>query len=342
MMYENEKDVSIGVMLTRTSHLRLTYAEQSAVLYWLYYVSSLIIICYLNYIHLILFLLIYALIISVKQIIKEKTFMEEYKLENLIKQIQESKQDNSELFLNIEKENDEIKQNTKINNNDCRYIADGKVFQEYIRYDSFNDKNYVYFISTLINSFYSTRMGADRLYATAMMLAENGKNVEKLLKQEQPLSDEQLDMVKNTLSQELCLRDAELNLRGEESRSFRSYSFVTKFLAIHSKYRKNGEYISLFPIYDGQVKLVIKKYKLNKIEILKKFVESFNFSTSKEWLSFNQYCKDNNIKNIHLDDYTQFYKLMNILSSSTELNLSQIDRLFWKLGDKIKREEKEK
>ena len=34
---------------------------------------------------------------------------------------------------------------------------------------------------------------------------------------------------------------------------------------------------------------------------------------------------------------------MNILSASTRLNLSQIDRLFWKLGDKIKKEkEKEK
>lgn len=33
---------------------------------------------------------------------------------------------------------------------------------------------------------------------------------------------------------------------------------------------------------------------------------------------------------------------MNILSASTRLNLSQIDRLFWKLGDKIKKEKEEK
>lgn len=268
--------------------------------------------------------------------------MEEYKIEDLANIIIQIKQENPDLYLMIEEENDEIKQNTKINNNDCRYIADGKLFQEYLKHDNFCDRNYVYFISTLINSFYSTRMGADRLYATAMMFVENGKDIEKILKQEQPLSNEQLDMIQNISNKKLCLRDTEANLRNG-GRDFKSYSFTTKFLAIHSKYRKGGGYISLFPIYDGQVQLVIKKYKLNKIEILKKFIEKFNFSNSKEWLTFNQYCKDNKIKTIHLDDYIQFYKLMNILSASTRLNLSQIDRLFWKLGDKIKKEkEKEK
>ena len=262
--------------------------------------------------------------------------MDEYKLENLIKKIQKSKQENSELSLNIEKENDEIKQNTKISNNDCRYIADGKLFQEYLKYDNFCDKNYVYFISTLINSFYSTRMGADRLYATAIKFARNGQFIDQILKYEQPLNNTMLYKIQKTLCHKLRLRKTEGN-----GNKFRSYSFATKFLAIHSKYSLiGGEYISLFPIYDGQVDIVIKKYKLNKIEILKKFIEKFNFSNSKEWLTFNQYCKDNNIKTIHLDDYVQFYKLMNILSSSTGLNLSQIDRLFWKFGDKIKKRQR--
>lgn len=266
---------------------------------------------------------------------------EEYKLENLIKKIQESKQENSEFYLNIEKENDEIKQNTKINNNDCRYIADGKLFQEYLKHDNFSDKNYVYFISTLINSFYSTRMGADRLYATAIKFSRNGQFIDQILKCERPLNNTLLNKIKKTLCNKLHLRKTETKLRGKGN-EFKSYSFATKFLAIHSKYSLiGGEYISLFPIYDGQVDIVIKKYKLNKIEILKKFIEKFNFSNSKEWLTFNQYCKDNKIKTIHLDDYTQFYKLMNLLSSSTELNLSQIDRLFWKLGDEIKKRKKE-
>lgn len=255
--------------------------------------------------------------------------MEEYKLKDLILKIK-IKQKNPDLSLNIEKEYDEIKQNKKINNNDCLYIADGKLFQEYIRYDDFCDRNYIYFISTLINSFYSTRMGADRLYATAMKFAKNGKFIEQIIKQERPLNNTQLKNINETLCQKLSLRKTE-----GEGNQFKSYSFTTKFLAIHSKYRKGGGYISLFPIYDGQVQLVIKKYKLNKIEILKKFIEKFNFSNSKEWLTFNKYCKDNKIKTIHLDNYIQFYKLMNILSASTRLNLSQIDRLFWKLGDKL-------
>ena len=224
--------------------------------------------------------------------------MEEYKIEDLANIIIQIKQENPDLYLMIEEENDEIKQNTKINNNDSRYIADGKLFQEYLKHDNFCDKNYVYFISTLINSFYSTRMGADRLYATAMMLVENGKDIEKILKQEQPLSDEQLDMIQNISNKKLSLRKTE-----GEGNQFKSYSFTTKFLAIHSKYRKGGGYISLFPIYDGQVQLVIKKYKLNKIEILKKFIEKFNFSNSKEWLTFNQYCKDNKIKTIQNNGY---------------------------------------
>lgn len=258
--------------------------------------------------------------------------MNKFELKDLIAKIRQEKN----------KKSTKIETSKEISCVDCRYAADEKLLEKYIKYDNFRDKNYIYLISTLINSFYSTRMGADRLYATAIEFADHGKFIEQILNQNRPMNNTQLDRIQNTLCQKLKLRSTELKLRGE-GKEFKSYSFATKFLAIHSKYSSVGEkYVSLFPIYDGQVKTVITKFKLHKIDTIKEFVTKFKFADTEEWLTFYEYCMDNNIKTVCLENYPQFYKLMTILSLATELNFSQLDNLFWKLGDKIQRQENNK
>lgn len=48
-----------------------------------------------------------------------------------------------------------------------RYNIEQDILKKYINKEKYlsSEFKYVYMISTLINSFYSTRMGADRLYA---------------------------------------------------------------------------------------------------------------------------------------------------------------------------------
>ena len=257
--------------------------------------------------------------------------MNQYELKDLITLIKRRKN----------RKNNETEKNNAISCFDCRYAADEKLLEKHLKYDNFRDKNYIYLISTLINSFYSTRMGADRLYATAIEFSDHGKFIEQILNQDRPLNNTQLDRIQKTLCQKLKLRKTEEKLRGE-GKEFTSYSFATKFLAIHSKYSSIGKkYVSLFPIYDGQVKTVIKKFKLNNIHTIEEFVHKFKSEDTKEWIAFYQYCTDNNIKTVCLEDYTQFYKLMSLLSLVTELDFSQLDNLFWRLGDKIQKQEKE-
>ena len=53
----------------------------------------------------------------------------------------------------------------------------------------------------------------------------------------------------------------------------------------------------------------------------------------------NYRTKHNLKRTIHLDEYPQFYRLMSIISIATELNLTDLDHIFWTLGDEIQKEE---
>ena len=264
------------------------------------------------------------------------------KLDYLIKEIEKSKNNNANK-----------KTNKNIECKSCRYDADDIILRKYIKNDiteiDFNDRDYVYHISTLINSFYSTRMGADRLYATAMKIANNGMFINKIMCKEKVLSNGELDLIQDRLCEKIKLRATE---RGEADREFRSYSFVTKFLSIHSLYTSKNN-ISSFPIYDGQVVTVIKTYKLNELQGLEKFIKLYYKSgiipnhIKNKYDNLNAYFnntikgKDRKIRNLILENYGIFYKLMEILSLTTQLDFKKLDQFFWKLGDKIQKEIKQ-
>ena len=150
--------------------------------------------------------------------------------------------------------------------NNKRYEADKEMLEKYVDVEKImlekyvdvekiklGNLEYIYFISTLINSCYSTRMGADRLFATAIWLSGN-KNCIKIkdILTKEALDNNDLDFING-----ICNQKIEGVLGGVK---FHSHSFITKFLKIHDKYGKTRK---IFPIYDGNVVAVIKEYKLN-------------------------------------------------------------------------------
>jgi len=232
---------------------------------------------------------------------------------------------------------------------DARYTADDIMLEKYITKDDTPDKfknmEYMYHICTILNSCCSTRMGAHRVYATALAFSKHGDTIKEILKKKSPLDNDDLEKIQDTLCQKISLED-------QDSKDFRSYSFATKFLAFHSEYKYYKKDDSLFPIYDGQVCTVIKKYSLNKINTLEEFItkskENLELKKQKileqEKADLDKYRTKHKLKNtIHLDDYLQFYRLMRILSIATGINnLKRLDRIFWTLGDEIQEEQKQK
>ncbi len=229
----------------------------------------------------------------------------------------------------------------------ARYDADDIMLKKYITnddtpYNKFKNKEYMYHICTILNSCCSTRMGAHRVYATALAFSDQGDTIKEMLEKESLLDDKDLEVIQNTLCQKISLKD-------KDSKDFRSYSFATKFLAFHSRYKYNSKNnCSLFPIYDSQVSTVIKKYGLNKIDTLEEFIiksqnkieQERQKILEKEKNDLDNYRTKHNLKRtIHLDEYPQFYRLMSIISIATELNLTDLDHIFWTLGDEIQKEE---
>ncbi len=223
----------------------------------------------------------------------------------------------------------EIKDGKKIDSEKERAEADRKIFAKYLKYDRFDEEEYMYLICTILNSFCSTRMGADRVYATTMKFIKSAELIKNVLSQKGPLSNDSLNKIHEALCQKIQLTEP-------GSREFTPYSFATKFLAFHSEYSSvGGEGISLFPIYDSQVGTIITKYGLKKKQTLEKFINKWTFTKNQEVFDLLDYFK--NVRTIDLRNYPQFYKLMRILSLSTGLNFTQLDRFLWKLGDKVQK-----
>ncbi len=221
-----------------------------------------------------------------------------------------------------------------------RYKADKEMLEKYVDVEKIKLGNldYFYFISTLINSCYSTRMGADRLFATAKLLKKHASKIHNILTRD-TLSNDELKTIKKICGKELELSEI------LEANHFHSYSFITKFLKIHALYGMKRE---IFPIYDGNVKAVIKKYKLNKIDTLKEIVNSENAKSKEDAIKILEELEKEKTKTKTLDikNYVLFYKIMSILTIVLGTNFHDLDQAFWKLGkdilDEQRKEKKER
>ena len=216
--------------------------------------------------------------------------------------------------------------------NNERYDADDIMLKNYVDVEKIKPHNleYIYFISTLINSCYSTRMGADRLLATAKLLEEEAPEINNILNKE-ALDNKDLKFIDG-----ICNQKIEGVLGGVK---FRSYSFITKFLKIHDKYGKTRK---IFPIYDGNVIAVIKEYKLNEIEKLETIITNSRVDNKQKKNANNIleelreiFSANANKKVIDFKNYVLFYKIMSILTIVLGTNFHDLDQAFWKLGKDI-------
>lgn len=136
--------------------------------------------------------------------------------------------------------------------NRTRYSLDEEFLDKTI--NNSHDLKNAYLKATLINAFYSTRMGADLVYQAAKHIDRNKKNIEKLI-EKNTLGNEDLNFL-NTFCHQKLSRD-KLN---EDSEDYNPYSFFTKYLAIHDRILHKRE--AKFPIYDTLVEKTIKSSNL--------------------------------------------------------------------------------
>ncbi len=196
-----------------------------------------------------------------------------------------------------------------------RYSTDETILQkcvpEYIhKNSSFED---IYTVVTLINSFYSTRMGADDCYALSKILHENHAKILKAIHQIQP----NIELVQNIINtqQELKQQDKEIKRV--------AFSFTTKYFSILSRFydykdsniREADK--DLYPIYDSVVVKVLDYY--------------FYIKTNKK--SHVSSCKSNKDKK----GYEGYVEIINRLKP-TLCTYKHLDNYLWKIGSLISKE----
>ena len=153
------------------------------------------------------------------------------------------------------KYNNVIKKIKKYSNNlkDTRYNLDEKILENIIpkHKQDYLDSNleYVYYISTLINSFYSTRMGNDRLFIVAKYISEH-KNIDSLEKITQLIEEA------NNKPFKIKNKKNKKNEKNEknEIKYFKANSFLSKYYAIHNRILFNNNKYSEYAILDSNVK----------------------------------------------------------------------------------------
>lgn len=184
-----------------------------------------------------------------------------------------------------------------------RYYTEQDILKKYMNKEKYlsSEFEYVYMISTLINSFYSTRMGADRLYAVAEYISKN-TNINNL--------DKVITVINNA-------RD---NLQYKNN-NFGAYSFLTKYYSVHDRYLSNTN-SSNYPIFDSAVEKCFKNIIENKKQYSTKFQDYLNKFHKKD-----------------LRDYRKFNELIeNFLAeinsnvSEKSLTKTELDKYFWTVG----------
>lgn len=212
-------------------------------------------------------------------------------------------------------------QKIKENLENTRYKYDEIILQKCIDEEKYlkSDFEYVYYISTLINSFYSTRMGNDRLYEVAKFISEK-QNIDTLEKVIGIINEAQDTGFKYTKKEK---KDGKIITKEIH---FRALSFLTKYYAIHNRMIcHEGEYSDLV-ILDSNVETNIK----NIIDVVKKDNPP---KYSKEF--------KNKMKTFFKKDIKDYRKLYEILTailneinrtkdSQKELNYTDLDKYFWK------------
>lgn len=180
-----------------------------------------------------------------------------------------------------------------------RYATDEALLDRQITSNS-HTKDEAYFKATLINSFYSTRMGADRVYAAAQKIESKKELIQKII--EYGIQDN-LEEITKFLEKE------------EEKKTYHPYSFFTKYLAIHR--RLLGEKKHDLPIYDSFVEKIIKHSDLYHKE------------------EFNKYLKANHCTKNFKHYNTLYWTIQYFAQKLTQGDFTDLDHILWLLGKTI-------
>ena len=183
-----------------------------------------------------------------------------------------------------------------------RYEIDESLLREHIKRLSANHKQLqvVYFKSTLINSFFSTRMGADLVFDTAQKICGIEESLQQII---QKGPSENLEKLTSCFEQ--------LKNKGG-NRNYYPFSFFTKYLAIHSRILSKED-ISKFPIYDRLVEKVIKNS-----DIYSQFTQSKHYKDT--------HCGRN------LKQYQNLYHTLEYFSKCTKCDFTSLDKILWLIG----------
>ena len=167
---------------------------------------------------------------------------------------------------------------------DNRYKHDEEILAKFIpksiKVDSeFND---IYFVVTLINAFYSTRMGNDYCYALSKLLHQNHQEIFNSIKLGK------IETLQNIIDkQENSLKRVE-------------FSFTTKYFSLLCRYVKKCDE---FPIYDSVVAKILDFYFYSNNKNTKKLVSNMR----KDYVTYYQCITDligkSDIKYKKLDTY---------------------------------------
>lgn len=134
-----------------------------------------------------------------------------------------------------------------------RYSIDETLLAQYI--NNSHILHNAYFKATLINAFYSTRMGADLVYQAAKHIANHEKLITHIIRKDE-LNEDDLTNIN-----EFCHQKLSRDRLDESKEDYNPYSFFTKYLAIHDRIVNKKEESKL-PIYDTLVEKVIKSSDL--------------------------------------------------------------------------------
>ena len=186
-----------------------------------------------------------------------------------------------------------------------RYNADGELLKKHITNNSHTSSE-AYFKATLNSSCYSTRMGADRIYAAAQKIKDKKETIGKII-------DEGPEKHLNFLTKFL--------LKEKDTKQYLPYSFFTKYFAIHQMYVGKGKQVNC-PIYDSFVEKVIKHSDIYEEDDFKKY-------------------REENDCNRNLRNYKNLYWTIQYFADKlTEGNFTDLDHILWLLGKTIFKKER--
>jgi len=195
-----------------------------------------------------------------------------------------------------------------------RYKIDGKLKEKYIgplakkhKYSPKEEIENIYFKAILINAFYSTMMGANLVYQVANHLLKKQSFIDKIINK---------GNLKGLNKEEINNFFKPSKKISTKTREYKPYSFLTKYISIHSQMRSRNRKSSRFPIYDGYIDLILKNSDLGFLDIKK-------------------------ITGHNLETYTTLYDVTNKLLKrinqfhSWKISFSDLDHILWTIGKGI-------